>query len=198
MTKHTKSAVARKLEWLEIGGSAQYLRADNFVSNAGSGGSTFASDDISSVQFPRIKLIHGIDGTNDGDVATANPFPVRVLPVASDGCSVFRNVSLGTTAQSVKASAGTVYGIIFSNTATSSRFLKFYNLASGSTTVGTSTPYLTIVLPGNSADDVSGVYSIPQGIAFSTAITVAATTGITDGDTGAPSTNDVVVNILFK
>ena len=49
--------------------------ADNFSTNAGSGGSTFASDDITSVQYPRIKLIHGADGTNDGDVSRANPIP---------------------------------------------------------------------------------------------------------------------------
>jgi hypothetical protein len=49
--------------------------ADNFSTNAGSGGSTFASDDITSVQYPRIKLIHGADGTNDGDVSRTNPFP---------------------------------------------------------------------------------------------------------------------------
>jgi hypothetical protein len=52
--------------------------ADTFVTNAGSGGNTFASDDISSVHYPRIKLVHGADGTNDGDVARANPLPAQV------------------------------------------------------------------------------------------------------------------------
>lgn len=36
-----------------------------------------ATDDISSVHYQRIKLVHGADGTNDGDVATGNPLPVR-------------------------------------------------------------------------------------------------------------------------
>ena len=47
--------------------------ADNFVANAGSGGSTFASDDISSVQYPRLKIVHGADGTNDGDPGQCAP-----------------------------------------------------------------------------------------------------------------------------
>lgn len=43
-------------------------------------GSAVAADDISSVLYPRIKLVHGADGTNAGDVATANPLPVLATP----------------------------------------------------------------------------------------------------------------------
>lgn len=51
--------------------------ADNTTLNSGSGGDTIAADDISSVKYQRIKLIHGADGVNDGDVSTANGLPVR-------------------------------------------------------------------------------------------------------------------------
>ena len=172
--------------------------ADTFVTNAGSGGNTFASDDISSVHYPRIKLVHGADGTNDGDISTANPLPVRVLPVAANGCDLFRSIDLDESEEEVKASAGTVYGIMFSNLATSTRFLKFYNATAASVTVGTTTPVLTLALPGNATDDISGVISFPQGIAFSTAICAAATTGVADNDTGAPGANEVLVNVLYK
>jgi hypothetical protein len=37
-----------------------------------------------------------------------------------------------------------------------------------------------------------------MGIGFGTAITVAATTGVADNDTGAPAANDVIVNIFYK
>lgn len=50
--------------------------ADNYVTNAGSGGDTFGADDIGGVKIPRVKLIIGADGTNDGDVASGNPLPV--------------------------------------------------------------------------------------------------------------------------
>jgi hypothetical protein len=50
--------------------------ADNTTLNAGSGGDVCASDDISGVKYQRIKLIHGADGTNDGDVSTTNPLPI--------------------------------------------------------------------------------------------------------------------------
>jgi hypothetical protein len=142
--------------------------------------------------------VHGADGTNDGDISTANPLPVRVLPVAANGCDIFRSLDLDESEEEVKASAGTVYGLWFSNTATATRFLKFYNATAASVTVGTTTPVLTIALPGNTSDDISGVFSIAQGIAFSTAITVAATTGAADNDTGAPAANDVIVNLFYK
>jgi hypothetical protein len=50
--------------------------ADNTLLNAGTGGDTIASDDIGGIKFQRVKLISGIDGTNDGDAAATNPFPV--------------------------------------------------------------------------------------------------------------------------
>lgn len=51
--------------------------ADNTTLNTGSGGDVIGSDDISSVKYQRIKLIHGADGTNDGDVSRTNPLPVE-------------------------------------------------------------------------------------------------------------------------
>lgn len=50
--------------------------ADNTLLNAGTGGDNIATDDIGGVKFQRMKLIHGADGTNDGDVSRANPLPV--------------------------------------------------------------------------------------------------------------------------
>jgi hypothetical protein len=137
--------------------------ADNFVANAGSGGSTFASDDISSVQFPRVKLTLGADGTNDGDLSLTNPAPVRIVPMAADGCAIHMSIDLDESEEEVKASAGCVYGVWFSNLATSTRFLKFYDATAASVTVGTTTPVLVLALPGNTSDDVSGVFASAQG-----------------------------------
>jgi hypothetical protein len=50
--------------------------ADNTTLNAGTGGDVIASDDIGGVKFQRIKLIHGADGVNAGDVSDANGLPV--------------------------------------------------------------------------------------------------------------------------
>jgi hypothetical protein len=39
-------------------------------------GKTVATDEIAGKDYQRIKLIYGADGTNEGDVTNANPFPV--------------------------------------------------------------------------------------------------------------------------
>jgi hypothetical protein len=39
-------------------------------------GDIIAADDIGGAKYQRVKLIHGADGVNAGDVATTNPFPV--------------------------------------------------------------------------------------------------------------------------
>ena len=113
--------------------------------------------------------------------------------------TIHRSIDLDESEEEVKATAGTVYGMWVTNTATATRFIKFYNLTAANTTVGTSTPVLTIGIPGNATDDISGNFGPGGlGIAFSTAISVAATTGVADADTGAPGANEVIVNIFYK
>jgi len=50
--------------------------ADNVELNPGAGGSVIAADDIGGVAYQRVKVVHGADGTNDGDVSGTNPLPV--------------------------------------------------------------------------------------------------------------------------
>jgi len=50
--------------------------ADNsIVANLGSGGATFASDQIAGIEYPRAKVVWGADGTAT-DVSAADPMPV--------------------------------------------------------------------------------------------------------------------------
>ena len=112
----------------------------------------------------------------------------------SGGLTIFRTLDLDETEEEVKATAGQPYAYYFANLHASAwRYLKFYNATAANVTVGTTTPVLTLPLPPNSA----GHESIPQGIAFSTAITVAATTGLADNDTGAPGANEVVLDLYY-
>jgi hypothetical protein len=73
--------------------------ADNFSFTAGSG-STGAADNIGGVLYPRIKLVHGADGTNDGDVASGNPLPVTGTVTANLGATdnaVLDSIDTNTT-----------------------------------------------------------------------------------------------------
>jgi hypothetical protein len=49
--------------------------ADNVEADPGSGGATFASDDIGGVQYPRTKVVWGADGAAN-DTSAAAPLPV--------------------------------------------------------------------------------------------------------------------------
>lgn len=92
-----------------------------------------------------------------------------------------------TNATSVKATAGTIYAIVVSNTHSAVQFLKIYNKASAPT-VGTDVPVLTIPVP------VGGVVPLEfgrVGLRLGTGIAIASTLLGTDADTTA-----VVVSTL--
>lgn len=50
--------------------------ADNVTLNTMTGGSVIGADEITSVQYQRVKIIQGAEGTNDGDVCAAAPLNV--------------------------------------------------------------------------------------------------------------------------
>lgn len=118
---------------------------------------------------------------------------IPLVPTTSGGLTIYRNIDLDETGQNIKGSTGQLYGYYFYNAAATVRYLKFYNKATAPT-VGSDTPVLTLPLPPGAAGHVE----FTDGIAFSTGIGAGATTGVADNDTGAPSANDVVVNILYK
>lgn len=152
--------------------------SDNFTTNPGSGGSTFASDDVGGVQYPRIKQAIGNDGS------------------AADVWTTARLVSAATTnATSVKASAGAVGFIYAVNTSASLRYLKLYNKASAPT-VGSDTPVATLPIPA-SASGAGFSLALHVGAAFSTGIAYAVTSGATDADTGAVGANEVFLWIGY-
>ena len=143
------------------------------------------------------------DSVDEGDAGAARMTLdrkqiVNPQPHTAGGLSIFRSLDLDESEEDIKTSAGQVYSIWVSNMATSTRFVKFYNATAANVTVGTTTPVITIAIPGNASDDVTGLFGGQYGIAFDTAISAAATTGIADADTGAPGANEVILNCFYK
>lgn len=149
--------------------------ADNFTANAGSGGSTFAADDLSGILYPRVKVSVGSDA------------------VAQDNWTIARNTSSSATTQAtnVKASAGSIGFIYAVNLNAAVRFLKLYNKASAPT-VGTDTPVATLPIPGNTTGAGFSL-PIPNGVAFTTGISYAVTTAYADSDTGAVAAGEIFI-----
>ena len=67
--------------------------ADNFVTNAASGGVTFASDDNTGVHFPYVKMVWGADGTFNL-VTSANPVPVSIIAALPAGTNNIGDVDV--------------------------------------------------------------------------------------------------------
>jgi hypothetical protein len=123
---------------------------------------------------------------------------VGLIGRTSGGMTIFRSIDIDETEEEIKASAGQVFSIAAFNRTAAPLYLKFYNATAANVTVGTTTPVLTFVVPGNADSDGAGfMWNNDIGFAFGTAITVACTTGVADNDTGAPGANECLVNVGY-
>lgn len=114
-------------------------------------------------------------------------------------CIYFLDIDESPTSQEVKATAGCLYKLRITNRSTGVRYVKLYNATAASTTVGTTTPLDVIPVPANASDYTVITESFGGlGLTFSTALTIAATTGFADADVGAPGLNDVIVSAYYK
>lgn len=152
--------------------------ADNFVTNAGSGGSTFAADDIGAgILASRVKILQGADGTGQDNWTRA-----FLLSAASTNGTV------------IKASPGAIGFIYAANLNAAVRYLKLYDATS--VTVGTTSQVAALPIPA-STTGAGFVLPIPGGLAFTTGICIGTTTGPTSADTGAVAANEIFVMIGY-
>lgn len=139
------------------------------------------------------------DSVNEGDIGAARitlDRKVIVTPyahAAAGGVTPYFNLDCDESEDDIKTSAGKLYWIHVMNLhASSTRYLKFYNATAANVTVGTTTPVLSFPVPANVAGFT--VHFGDAGVQFDTAISVAATTGFANNDTGAPGANEVILN----
>jgi hypothetical protein len=118
----------------------------------------------------------------------------KVIPVSittENGLLTYRNTALTNAAVAVKASAGSIRGWNFINVNTVAVYVKFYDIASASVTVGVSTIIRTVAIPAGSATNPAIFFLEAQPTSqedFTTAISIACVTGLADNSSTAPST----------
>lgn len=79
--------------------------ADNFVTDAGAGGNTYASDDVAGVHYPVAKLAYGaLDSATL--VTTSSGFPVQEVGAALTALQLIDNLVLAEDAAHVSADPG--------------------------------------------------------------------------------------------
>jgi hypothetical protein len=144
------------------------------------------------------------DSVNEGDAGAARMTLDRKVivspqPHSAGGLSVFRTLDLDETEEDIKTSAGCLYKLRITNRTTSVRYVKLYNDTAANVAVGTTTPLDTIPIPANASDYTVLTENFGgMGLTFDTALSIAATTGFADNDTGAPGANDLIVSAYYK
>lgn len=142
------------------------------------------------------------DSMDEGDIGiprmTLDRQQRTVIGVTTaGGATPFYNLDVDETEDAIKASAGQLYELYLYNTTAAPIYVHLYDATTGSVTVGTTTPVMTIPVPGNGDSDGAGVVrQWPYGLLFTAAITIAATTAATGAD--APGANALMASGAFK
>ena len=124
-----------------------------------------------------------------GNTPNTTPILVTQIPATQGGNSAAAVLSAASTnLTSIKSSAGQVFGYQISDTNTYWIYVKFFNLPTGSITVGTTSPVLTIgVPPGGSV-----TYNTTNGWVFSADISYCITKNSAATDATAVAAGDAV------
>ena len=112
--------------------------------------------------------------------------------------SFYSNIDLDETKVAAVPRPAIIHWIFVFNQGATPAYVKLFNKAVGDVTVGSTAPDMTFPVPAQSDSNGAG-FMIPLSgaIYFSTAVTIAATTGVEASDSGAPGTNDVIVNFGY-
>jgi hypothetical protein len=115
------------------------------------------------------------------------------------GASVHYRTAAGTTEDEheIKATAGTLYSVLITNTNAAVRYIRCYNLTAANTTPGTSTVFWGAAVPG-ATTGAGFVYSFPSGLTFDTALTCAWTTGAADTDVAEVAANEIKATYTYR
>lgn len=145
------------------------------ITTAFVGGTVSATARLSTTPYPNAAV------TVLQNTPTSLLTQATLAPKTTGGNSMYTAAATNTAAQ-VKSGAGQVYSYDIHNPNAAISYVSFYDVAVGSVTVGTTTQKRVVGIPANSR--ASGTFEV--GLAFGTAIVVAATT--TRGGSTAPGT----------
>jgi len=109
------------------------------------------------------------------------------------GAALFIDTDSVNAAVAVKAASTVLYAVEVDNTANgAASYLKAWNVAAGSVTVGTTAPDMIMLAPASSRV----TFAFPAGVTFGTALSCATVT--TAGTAGVTSpTSDVIVRLVY-
>ena len=107
---------------------------------------------------------------------------------ATGALTHFRSLTVSSTAEAVKASAGNLYKWRILNLTAGTIYVKIYNIAAASVNPAVDVPIITLPLGGTS----SVVESMVNPSRFGTAISIRCVTGVGDTNTTSPATSPII------
>lgn len=164
-------------------GSNVALKVTNLF---GTGVQTVATDTLSGLPLGTA------DGTVTGELGVKVIFLGGSIVLTPEVLTVYRDQTVNSTKESVLPTTGKLLQLYCINLNTYPVYLKFYDLALGSVTVGTTVPVLTLAVPANGYL-ILEYNGFPYKI-FSTAIVVAAVKNANDSDATA-LTSDIQLQL---
>ena len=128
-------------------------------------------------------------------VAISNTPGITPAPSSSSGFSTYHSLvsSATTNATNVRNSQGCIGTCVLTNTSTTFKYVKFFNLAVAPT-MGTSTPVIQFPVAPNSTLDVGTAFA---GFRLGSGISYAITNGSALLDNTAVGAGEVLVNLTF-
>lgn len=112
---------------------------------------------------------------------------------------IFTDTAMGNAVDAIKASSAKVYAVTIDNSANggAASYVKLYNLASGSVSVGVTAPDEIIYVPAGAVVTRNFFTGAAPGVTFATALSaICVTTGGTAGSTSPSSSVVVSVNYV--
>ena len=150
----------------------------------------FATEPIPAAQISGTQPVSGTVTLGAGTAAVGD-VGLQVRANATGAATIHHIVSAASTnVAQIKATAGRVLGYCLSNTNAAYRYVKLHNIASATAGAGV---VMTIGIPPNGRAELT----IPQGLAFTTAISRSIVAGAADANTVAVGAEDVVGDIYF-
>lgn len=132
--------------------------------------------------------------------AAAIQTAVEIIDDAQTGDSIHYRTSAGSTEDEheVKATAGRLFSVAFTNTNAAVRYWRCSNLTAANTTPGTSAVLLGLAIPGATTGGGFTHTFGPNGAAFSTALTCWFVTGAADTDVAEVAANEIKAIYTYK
>ncbi len=137
------------------------------------------------------------DGT---DMLNTDIVPISLGAATTGGATPFKYTSVGSSEDEhqIKATAGTLYSLVVTNTAATVAYYRCSNLTAANTTPGSSTEILDLAIPGATTGAGFNVPIPAQGVAFSVALTCWIVTGKAESDATEVGADDVKVFAAYK